>query len=48
MATISTGFLMTFRVFVMNLARQSAVPAARAVVLGREANERATLVHAAN
>ena len=48
MATISTGFLMTFRFFVMNLARQSAVPAARAVVLGREANERATLVHAAN
>ena len=48
MATISTGFLMTFRLFVMNLARQSAAPAARAVVPGGEADERATLVQAAN
>jgi hypothetical protein len=48
MATISTGLLMTARLFVTNLARQSDAPAAQAMVLGREANGRATLVEAAN
>jgi hypothetical protein len=48
MATIGTGFLTTVRFFVTNLARQSDAPAAQAVVRGREANGRASLVEAAN